>query len=229
MKKAIFFFVFFLLVTTVFCNSLSEFFSYLNSEGSIKFDLEIDIHIEDMQNDSSEKTYIDENIEVSFAMSHWKNYYCEFKKPEFLENIAFVYLDDEEILFSLVDNEPWRQYRVNSNIDMVFNILNNIIWELFNENTYEKEEIISEETVSYIFTPNKAKSALNSFFSGGYLPDYMYFTFVLENENIPVIKELIISEKTGTEYIKLYFSEVEFSKENEYFEEMQKLYYDTFN
>ncbi len=191
--------------------------------------MDLKVHIEDVQSDSSTKTYIDEDIKVNFIMSNWKNYFCDFEKPEILENISFVYLDDEEILFSIVDNEPWRQYRINSNIDMVFSILNNIIWELFNENSYEKEEVISEETITYLFSPNKAKSTLNSFFSGGYLPDYMYFTFILENQKIPIIKEIIITEKTGVEYIKLLFNKVEFSSEKEYFENMQKLYYDTFN
>ncbi|MDK2951244.1 MAG: hypothetical protein PWQ77_909 [Kosmotogales bacterium] len=228
MKKIILIIFFIISISYLFSNPLTEFVSYMNENGSIKFDLDTKIHVKDIESDSSTLTYIDEEIRLNFFMSDWKNFFCKFESPDILSGISFVYLSDEAILFSLVNDIPWRQYRIDSNIELILNILNNFLWELFNEAFYTSEEVVSDGVTTYIFTPSKAKSALNNLFSGGYLPDYMYFKIELSTENIPILKEITISEKSQIEYIKLKFSNLQFSSEKDYFEKMKELYYDTF-
>ena len=79
-------------------------------------------------------------------LSGGEDLYIEFLEPEEMSEIAFVYLMREEVIFSIVEGVPWKQYRWSYETGLIENLLGQFFRGLMEQSNFSWEvETLSDE------------------------------------------------------------------------------------
>jgi len=223
--------LFILFVITVFSiefDPLALFLERLSLEKQLSIKACVEFSLIDTS--VATETEIKFGLGVNFMTSDFSDWYLEITEPEELSGIAFVFLERENVLFSIIDGKPWKQYRTMDD----FTLLGNFLTGFFNGLTdpknfdWKKEEISG--SVSYFLTPNESRLRfMGLLHGGGYIPNIMKITvsFEMESGRFPLPKSILLMDRLERESVEIVFKEFSFDVAKD-FGALRKIYYSTF-
>jgi hypothetical protein len=114
-------------------------------------------------------------MKVRLFIAGGEDLYIEFFEPEELSQIALVYLSREEVTFSLVREEAWKQYRSSYQTNLMSSLLDQFFEGLLQSSNFTWSVITEEERRVYMIDPSEQRLRLLGLLSGGgYLPNLMH-------------------------------------------------------
>lgn len=207
---------------TVFINKLGEV-------GSLSADLELEFHI--LNTTDPEKEYDDFSIAFSVIMQNRSDWYLELKEPADLKGVSFVYLAKEDVLFSIIDNKPWKQYRSSINMQMINKILNEFLWGLTEPSNFSWKKTENSDETIYRISPNESRAKLLGLIGGGgYIPNIMNFTVTFSGGDgvFPEPSSISINDRNSIEYLNINVISFDIRGNQSRFDNLRKLFYESF-
>lgn len=207
---------------TIFINKLGEV-------GSFSAELELEFHL--LNTDNPEKGYDDFSIAFRIVLQNRSDCYLELKEPIDLNGISFVYLAKEDVLFSIIDEKPWKQYRSSIDMPIVNKLLNEFLWGLTEPSNFSWEKIEEAGLSIYHIKPNESRAKLLGLIGGGgYIPNIMNLTLAFTGTNgiFPEPLYLFINDRNNVEYLNINILSFDIKGDQERFDNLRKLFYESF-
>lgn len=234
MRKVSVFLVFlvFVIPTLIFSmesEAITLLISELNRTRSFSTDISVDFHIFDEK--AATPSYFDFSFDFKFETNENSDWLISVTGPKELAGIEFVYLEKEEILFSVIDGDPWKQYRAKDNLYVLGGFLSTFFKGLLDERNFSWVKEEKADFYLYKLEPNEAKLRfLGLIGGGGYIPNIMNIELALERKSgrFPIPLYLKISDRLKRECITITFKTFDFGTNTGVFERLRKLYYQSF-
>lgn len=209
-------------------STLTQFLTILSENELIDMDVRVTFHIAQQEGNDE---IIDVVLFFNFKKDNIGNWFIEFSEPEELDEIGFVFLNNENIIFSVVKGDPWKQYRVENQFTLIARILSNFLEGLLDERNYKWTVVDGQNQIEYRIVPDETRMRFLSLIGGGgYVPNMINIdlTFNKRNGFLPLPKYLKISERFKKEWVLFEFREVTFKKTTEFFDKFKEMYYKSF-
>lgn len=234
MRKVFIFLVFFVFATLVSVFSVESepitlLISELNRTRSFSTDVSVNFHIFDEK--AATPSYFDFSFAFKFETNENSDWLISVTGPEELAGIEFVYLEKEEILFSVIDGNPWKQYRTKDDLYVLGGFLSTFFKGLLDERNFSWVKEKKEDLYLYKLEPNEAKLRfLGLIGGGGYIPNIMSLELALEGKEgrFPIPLYLKISDRLKRESVTITFKTFDFETHTGIFENLRKIYYQSF-
>ncbi|MGC9384996.1 MAG: hypothetical protein ACP5D6_10390, partial [Kosmotogaceae bacterium] len=176
-------------------STMTQFLFVLSENELIDMNVRVTFHIA-QQEDNDE--IIDVVLFFNFKKDNIGNWFIEFSEPEELDEIGFVFLNNENIVFSVVKGDLWKQYRVENQFTLIARILSDFFDGLLDERNYKWTVVNDQNQVEYRIVPDETRMRFLSLIGGGgYVPNMINIdlTFIKKNGFLPLPKTLKISER----------------------------------
>ncbi|MFO7882699.1 MAG: hypothetical protein R6U52_09205 [Kosmotogaceae bacterium] len=209
-------------------NTLTHFISVLTENELVEMDVRVTFHIAKQEGNDE---IIDIVIFFNFKKDLKGNWFIEFSQPEELDEIGFAYLENEKILFSVVEGDPWKQYRTENQFTLVGSILSDFLEGLLDERNYKWTVLEKNNYIEYQIIPDETRMRFLSLIGGGgYVPNMININLNFHKKEgfLPIPKTLKISERFKKEWVLFEFEEVTFEQSTSFFEQFKEKYYNTF-
>ncbi len=210
-------------------NDLTLFIREIVESGDIDARVKMEFHIIDSDGDGS--SYRDILVGARLMLSGGEDLYIEFLEPEEMSEIAFVYLMREEVIFSIVDGVPWKQYRWSYETGLIENLLGQFFRGLMEQSNFSWEvETHSDRSVYKILPSESRMRMLGLLGGGGYLPNLMHIYLSLKRREgyFPNLEFLKITDRLEKEYLYIEFLDLQMKVDKQLFSDLRKSFYETF-
>lgn len=164
-------------------------------------------------------------------LSGGEDLYIEFLEPEEMSEIAFVYLMREEVIFSIVEGVPWKQYRWSYETGLIENLLGQFFRGLMEQSNFSWEvETLSDRSIYKILPSESRMRILGLLGGGGYLPNLMHIYLSLKRREgyFPNLEFLKITDRLEKEYLYIEFLDLQMKADKQLFSDLRKSFYETF-
>ncbi|TYC03014.1 MAG: hypothetical protein FXF54_00765 [Kosmotoga sp.] len=209
-------------------NTLTQFISVLNENELVDMDITVTFHV-------AQQEGIDEIIDVvlnfNFKKDNKGNWFIEFSQPDLFEGIGFVYLSNENILFSVVEGNPWKQYRLVNQFTLIAKILADFFEGLLDERNYKWAVVDNKNHVVYQIVPDETRMRFLSLIGGGgYVPNMININLLFNKKDgfLRLPDSLKISERFKKEWVLFEFERINFEQKTNFFNQYKEIYYKTF-
>ncbi len=229
MKLLVFFFVVMVAATAFAEDELTFFITRLAETGSFSSEVQLNFHLQDPE--SATEAYIDFSIRLAIMLNNRRDWYFEFIEPDELEGIAMVYLAREDVLFSVVEGDPWKQYRTGIFQDDLIDVFLRQFFGAFLEPAAFIWDISrDDERVHYRIKPNEARIRLLGLLGGGYVPNIMSVEIVIPvlEGRFPVPRLITIRDRAAKEYVEIIVTRFAMTADKDLFLSLRNEYYSTF-
>ncbi len=210
-------------------DDLTLFIQQVVDSGDIDTLLKVHFHLVDTE--SPDNGYTDLEMKVRLIIAGGEDLYIEFFEPEELSQIALVYLSREEVTFSVVREEAWKQYRSSYQTNLMSSLLDQFFEGLLQSSNFTWSVITEEERRVYMIDPSEQRLRLLGLLSGGgYLPNLMHIhvSFLRREGHFPKIEYVKITDRVGDEYLLLEVDEFKTAVDRSIFTDLRGKYYETF-
>ncbi|OAA31098.1 hypothetical protein AT15_08975 [Kosmotoga arenicorallina S304] len=207
---------------------LALFLERLSLEKSLSFKARIEFSLIDTS--TGTETDIEFWIGINFLTSDFSDWYLEITAPEELSGIAFVFLERENVLFSIIDKKPWKQYRTMDDFTLLGNFLAGFFGGLTDPKNFDWKKVENSNEISYYITPNESKLRFMGLLrGGGYIPNIMKIVlgFEMEPGRFPLPESILLTDRLERESVRIQFEEFKFDVV-ESFNTLREIYYSTF-
>lgn len=210
-------------------DDLTLFIQQVVEAGDIDALVGIHFHLANIE--SADSGYRDLDLKARIIMVGGEDVYVEFFEPEELSKIALVYLTREEVIFSVVDGDPWKQYRSTYQTDFIARLIDDFFSGLLDSTNFTWTVSTNEERRVYMIDPSEQRlKVLGLLSGGGYLPNLMHIhvSFLRKEGYFPKIEYVKITDRVGDEYLLIEIEEFETVVDRSIFTELRSKYYETF-
>ncbi len=233
--KAVFFMIFVLIFSVIFGAEKASDYDFLTfflmqviESGSIDATVNMEFHL--MDSDSND-SYRDMTVRMRFILSDWEDLYLEFFEPEELADVSFVYLAREEVVFSMVNGIPWKQYRWSYEADLIGNLLGQFLRGLMEPANFSWEVENEPQRSVFRIVPSDTKLRFLGLLSGGgYIPNLMriYISLFTREGYSPTLDYVKITDRLEEEYLYIEFETFSLSVDRRIFSDSRKKFYESF-
>ncbi|AKI97187.1 hypothetical protein [Kosmotoga pacifica] len=217
------------LVFTVDFDPLTLFLERLSLEKSVSFQAVIEFSLIDTSDGT--ETKVEFELGIKFLSMDFSDWYLEIVEPEELSGIAFGYLEREGVLFSIVDGNPWKQYRTADDFTLLGNFLRGFFGGLSDPKNFDWKKEKGTEGVIYYITPNESKLRFMGLLrGGGYIPNVMKITigFAMKEGRFPFPEFILLMDRLERESVRIKLQDFSFGVQENFFNELRESYYSTF-
>ncbi|HAA85207.1 MAG TPA: hypothetical protein DCE14_02515 [Kosmotogaceae bacterium] len=221
--------VFLLSVAAFGQNELTLFVTRLAEIGSFNTEVRLDFCLLDPE--SVDEQYVDFSMRLAVMLNARRDWYFEFIEPEELEGIAMVYLAREDVLFSVVEGEPWKQYRTGIfQSDLIDVFLRQFFGAFLEPASFVWNTSREEDLVLYKIEPNEARIRLLGLLGGGYVPNIMSveIVFPIIEGRFPIPRSITIRDRAAKEHMEISVIRFSMASDEQLFLSLRNEYYSSF-